>query len=45
MRDGVTTGQGIITPIVDFEDAPAALEAVFHHPENTIKLGVRFPVE
>lgn len=42
MRDGTTTGQGIITPVVDFEDAPAALEAVFHHPENTIKLGVRF---
>jgi len=42
MRDGVTTGKGIVTPIVDFEDVTEALETVFHHPESTIKLGVRF---
>jgi threonine dehydrogenase-like Zn-dependent dehydrogenase len=41
-RAGLVTGQGIVTPIVYFEDAPAALADLFHRPETNIKAGVRF---
>ena len=35
-------GDGIITPIVPFADAAAALAEVFRSPERGIKLGVTF---
>lgn len=41
-RDGLITGDGIVTPIVSFEEAPAALADALAHPERSIKLGVRF---
>lgn len=41
-RDGLITGQGVVTPIVDFDRAPDALVAIRNAPETTIKFGVRF---
>lgn len=43
LRAGLITGEGLIHPIVDFADAPAALAAIFSQPETTIKVGVRVP--
>jgi threonine dehydrogenase-like Zn-dependent dehydrogenase len=40
-RDKRVTGEGIVTPIVSFDDAPAALVAIRERPETTIKFGVR----
>jgi threonine dehydrogenase-like Zn-dependent dehydrogenase len=40
-RDGVITGEGIVTPILPFEDAPSALPELFSNPEKAIKVGVR----
>jgi threonine dehydrogenase-like Zn-dependent dehydrogenase len=34
---------GIVTPIVPFEDAVEAYRAIDEHPEQSIKLGIRFP--
>lgn len=42
-RDGLVTGQGLLTPIVPFDEAPAALASIFTDPEKTIKVGVTFP--
>ncbi len=39
---GLITGKGLVTPIVPFERAPAALAAIFSRPETTIKVGVTF---
>ncbi|GHO83191.1 zinc-dependent alcohol dehydrogenase [Dictyobacter formicarum] len=33
---------GIVDPIVDFEDAAAAFLAIYRNPANAIKLGIRF---
>jgi threonine dehydrogenase-like Zn-dependent dehydrogenase len=41
MRAGLLTGQGLIHPIVSFDDAPAALASIFTEPQNTIKVGVK----
>lgn len=41
-RRGVLTGEGIVTPIVPFEEAAEALAQIFSAPERTIKVGVRF---
>lgn len=41
LRTGAITGHGIVTPIVDFEEAPVALSEVFHRPDMAIKVGVR----
>jgi threonine dehydrogenase-like Zn-dependent dehydrogenase len=41
MRAKVITGEGIVHPIVPFEDAPEALRAIFTSPETTIKIGVK----
>lgn len=41
LRSGLITGEGLIHPIVAFDDAPAALAAIFLQPETTIKVGVR----
>jgi threonine dehydrogenase-like Zn-dependent dehydrogenase len=40
-RAGLVTGEGIITPIVNFDDAPAALVAIRNAPHTTIKFGVK----
>jgi threonine dehydrogenase-like Zn-dependent dehydrogenase len=40
-RDGRVTGDGLITPIVSFDDAPDALVAIRTHPASTIKFGVK----
>lgn len=37
------TGQDVVTPIVPFDQAPAALADIFRAPERTIKVGVTFP--
>lgn len=42
LRDGVVTGEGIVTPIVPFDEAAQALAAIFTAPESTIKVGVNF---
>jgi len=34
---------GIVTPIVPFEQAAEAYRAIDEHPEQSIKLGIRFP--
>ena len=39
---GLVNGNGIITPIVPFEDILEPLTNAFHHPVSTIKLGVSF---
>lgn len=39
-RAGLITGQGAVTPIVPFSEAPQALLAIFNQPETTIKVGV-----
>jgi threonine dehydrogenase-like Zn-dependent dehydrogenase len=43
LRSGLVTGAGIVTPIVPFGDAAAALGELLHAPEQAIKLGVNFP--
>ncbi len=44
--DWLTTGRlrtdGIITPIVSFEDSAEAYREIDEHPERSIKLGIRF---
>ena len=40
-RDGMVTGEGIITPIVSFDEAPEALVAIRNAPQSTIKFGVK----
>jgi threonine dehydrogenase-like Zn-dependent dehydrogenase len=41
-RRKVLTSEGIITPIVAFDDAQRAFLDAYHNPESSIKLGVRF---
>jgi threonine dehydrogenase-like Zn-dependent dehydrogenase len=40
-REGKLTGEGIVTPIVAFDDAPDVLPTIFTAPEKSIKIGVR----
>jgi threonine dehydrogenase-like Zn-dependent dehydrogenase len=40
-RDRLITGEGVVTPIVDFEHAPHAMIAIRSAPETTIKFGVK----
>ncbi len=40
LHDGRITGEGIVTPIITFEEAPARLAQLFAQPETTIKIGV-----
>lgn len=40
-RDGILTGEGLITPIVNFDEAPAELVAIRNEPQRTIKFGVK----
>jgi len=39
-REGRITGEGIVTPIVSFEEAPAILPTIFTDPSRCIKIGV-----
>ena len=39
---GLVHGEGIVTPIVPFDDLLEPLTAAFHQPESAIKLGVTF---
>ena len=41
-REGKITGEGIVTPIVSFDEAPEALVGIFSNPEKNIKVGIRF---
>lgn len=40
-RAGLLSGEGVITPIVGFDEAPAALVAIRDAPQTTIKFGVK----
>jgi threonine dehydrogenase-like Zn-dependent dehydrogenase len=42
LASGRLRADGIITPIVPFEDSVEAYRAIDEHPEESIKLGVRF---
>jgi threonine dehydrogenase-like Zn-dependent dehydrogenase len=42
LASGRLRANGIITPIVSFEDSVDAYRAIDEHPEQSIKLGVRF---
>ncbi len=44
-RSGLITGEGVVTPIVPFAEAPEALVAIRERPETTIKFGVTFPAD
>lgn len=39
-REGRITGEGIVTPIVSFEEAPDILPTIFTDPGRSIKIGV-----
>jgi threonine dehydrogenase-like Zn-dependent dehydrogenase len=39
-REGHITGEGIVTPIVSFAEAPAILPTIFTDPNRSIKIGV-----
>jgi threonine dehydrogenase-like Zn-dependent dehydrogenase len=40
-RRGLITGEGLVEPIISFDEAPEALRAMFTSAETTIKIGVR----
>jgi threonine dehydrogenase-like Zn-dependent dehydrogenase len=40
---GRLDARGIVTPIVPFAESVAAYRAIDEHPEQSIKLGIRFP--
>lgn len=42
LREGLLTGQGLITPILSFEQAPEHLASLLHDPESAIKVGIAF---
>lgn len=42
LADGTIRTEGIITPVVPFEDAVEAYQEIDEHPERSIKLGIRF---
>ncbi|MGI8483491.1 MAG: zinc-dependent alcohol dehydrogenase [Thermomicrobiales bacterium] len=44
LRSGRIQTEGIISPIVPFADAAEAYRAIDEHPEQSIKLGIRFPL-
>lgn len=41
-RRGLVTGEGVVAPIFDFEDAPMLLAESLKHPETSIKTGFTF---
>ncbi len=42
MAAGRIPAEGLVHPIVRFEESPAAIEDAIEHPERSIKLGIRF---
>ncbi|MFL5758970.1 MAG: zinc-binding alcohol dehydrogenase [Xanthobacteraceae bacterium] len=42
LADGRLSAQGIVTPIVPFAESVDAYRAIDEHPEQSIKLGIRF---
>ena len=42
LSDGRARANGIVTPIVPFEDSVDAYREIDEHPERSIKLGIRF---
>ncbi len=42
MQAGRLATDGMVSPIVAFEDSPRAVEEAIEHPEGSVKLGVRF---
>ncbi len=43
LRSGRLRADGIITPVVPFAESVDAYRAIDEHPEQSIKLGIRFP--
>lgn len=43
LASGRLDARGIVTPIVSFEDSVEAYRSIDEHPEQSIKLGIRFP--
>jgi threonine dehydrogenase-like Zn-dependent dehydrogenase len=43
MIEGLVKTDGIIDPVVSFEDSPEAYRQIDEQPDRSIKLGVRFP--
>jgi len=42
LQSGRLTAEGIVSPIVSFDDCAEAYRRIEHHPEESVKLGVRF---
>ncbi|MCS6775354.1 MAG: zinc-binding alcohol dehydrogenase [Chloroherpetonaceae bacterium] len=42
LRDGVATGDPVVTPVIAFEEAPAVIGALMRDAGAAIKVGVRF---
>ena len=42
MQGGRLDTEGMVSPIVAFDDSPGAIEEAIEHPDRSIKLGVRF---
>jgi threonine dehydrogenase-like Zn-dependent dehydrogenase len=43
LTSGRLSAEGIITPVVPFEESVEAYREIDEHPERSIKLGIRFP--
>jgi threonine dehydrogenase-like Zn-dependent dehydrogenase len=43
LSDGKLSAKGIVWPIVPFDECVAAYQRIEDHPEESVKLGVRFP--
>ena len=43
LASGRLRTDGIVTPVVSFEDSAEAYREIDEHPERSIKLGIRFP--
>jgi hypothetical protein len=38
----VLTGEGVVDPIVDLDEAPEAFMSIYRDPARSVKLGIRF---
>ncbi len=43
LATGVLTGEPIVTPLIDFDEAPAKLTGIFERTSDAIKVGIRIP--
>ena len=43
LTSGRLRSEGIVTPVVHFEESVEAYREIDEHPERSIKLGIRFP--